>query len=354
MTSMRIAITADPYLPVPPTEYGGIERVVDFVVRGLTERGHHVTLMAHPNSHTSGTLIGYGVPPHYGPRQRAQELWQVGSNLWRLRDELDVVLSWGRLAAMLPIMIHRRLPKIQRYCRDLVPWRGVRAAVALGGESIRFAGASGSVYRELPTHGPAGGRWDTVFDGVESAKYECVSYVAADAPLVFLGRLERIKGAHSAIEIARKADRDLVIAGNRVNDEEGRHYFESEIAPHVDGRRVKYIGAVNDVEKNVLLGSARALLMPIEWQEAFGIVMAEAFACGTPVVGFDRGSIPEIVRHGVNGFICRTTDEAASLVDAAGLLNRVAIRRDCEARFDAKVIVDRYEQLMAEMVARSA
>src|SRR5437868_15106298 len=106
---MRIALTVDPYLPVPPRLYGGIERVVDFLVRGLMARGHQVTLFAHPESSIGTKLISYGVPPHFGLSPRLRELWQVGSRIFRSKDEFDVIHSFGRLAALLPVLPFRRI-----------------------------------------------------------------------------------------------------------------------------------------------------------------------------------------------------------------------------------------------------
>jgi len=350
MRRLRIAITVDPYIAVPPIEYGGIERVVDFVARELAGRGHEITLFAHPESRTAGRLIPYGTPPHRGAFARSTELREVGFGLWKMRRSVDAVLSWGRLAALTPILPIRNLPKVQRYCRDEVPWRGVKAAVRLAGRSIHFAGASTNVFRERPQQGRLGGTWSTIYDGVEMDRYAAVSCVPADAPLVFLGRLERIKGVHSAIAIAHKAERPLIIAGNRVGTEEGRDYFEREIEPHIDGRTVTYVGSVDDAAKNQLLGSAAALLMPIEWEEAFGIVMAEAFSCGTPVIGFARGSVPEVIRHGVNGYVCQTVVEAAAFVGLLSRIDRVEVREDCQERFASSVVVSAYENLLLRMV----
>jgi glycosyltransferase involved in cell wall biosynthesis len=347
---MRIAITADPYLPVPPRLYGGIERVIDFLVRGLLDRGHEVTLFAHPDSRTGGILVPYGSPPHWGPWHRALELAQVGAGLWHRRAEFELIHSFGRLAALLPVLPARRLPKIQSYQRDEVPWRGVRTAVRLAGESIRFTGCSGSVYRERSHQGPGGGRWETVFNGVEVAKYTLVPEVPADAPLAFLGRLEPCKGAHHAIAIARAAGRRLLIAGNRVEAGAAANYFEREIEPNLDAEAVRYLGPVDDTQKSALLGSAAALLMPVEWEEPFGIVMAEALACGTPVIGFARGSIPEIVRNGFNGYVCRAVEEAADAVSRLDQIDRAKVRWDCEARFGDRAIVDSYEDLYRRMV----
>jgi glycosyltransferase involved in cell wall biosynthesis len=340
---LHIAITADPYLPVPPRLYGGIERVLDFLVRGLVDRGHRVTLFAHPESEAPATLVPYGSPPHFGKFDRGRELWQVAAGLWRRRSGFDLVHSFGRLAALGPVLADRRLPKIQSYQREGLPWKSIRAASRLSRGSIRFTACSSNVYRKLPAADGSFGQWHTVFNGVDLAKYTFRLEVSGDAPLAFLGRLEPIKGAHHAIAIAKAAGRRLVIAGNHVP--ECREYFAAEIAPHIDGERIQYIGAVDDPAKNALLAGAAALLMPIEWEEPFGIVMAEAMACGTPVIGFARGSVHEVVREGLNGYVCRDVEDATAAVSKLGAIDRAAVRRDCEERFSSTVVVDEYERL---------
>jgi len=342
--SLRIAITADPYLPVPPRLYGGIERVVALLVSGLVRRGHQVTLIAHPDSHTPARLISYGVPPHTGVSARLRELFQVGSALVRLHEGLDIIHSFGRLAALAPVLAMRHVKKIQSYQRP-IPWTGVRRAARLGGDSIVFTGCSTSLYAAL--NGARGNtRWRTVFNCVDPSSYVAVTTVPDAAPLVFLGRIERIKGTHTAIEIARAAGRSLIIAGNIADNE----YFRNEVAPHVDDRAVSYIGEVDDAAKSRLLGASGALLMPIHWEEPFGIVMAEAFACGTPVIGFARGSVPEVVRDGINGFVVRTSAEASAAVEQLHRIDREVVRRDCEERFSCDAIVRDYEALYREAI----
>jgi glycosyltransferase involved in cell wall biosynthesis len=186
---------------------------------------------------------------------------------------------------------------------------------------------------------------------VDLAKYTFQRDVGADAPLAFQGRLEPIKGAHNAIAIAKATGRRLVIAGNQVAD--CMEYFESQIAPHIDGDRIQYIGPVDDQAKNALLSTSAALLMPIEWEEPFGIVMAEAMACGTPVIGFARGSVNEVVRDGINGYACRDTAGAVSAVAKLGAIDRLIVRTDCEQRFSSTVVVDAYEQLYTGLCAES-
>jgi glycosyltransferase involved in cell wall biosynthesis len=342
---VRIAITADPYLPVPPRHYGGIERVIDLLVCGLTARGHDVTLFAHPESRTAATLRPYGVPPHIARAARLRELAQVGSGLWHVRRRVDVVHSFGRLAALLPVLPLRGLPKVQSYQRA-VPWPGVRRAARMAGDSLVFTGCSTSLY--AAQNGRTGGRWRTIFNGVNTSRYTPAFTVDADAPLVFLGRIERIKGPHHAITIARRAKRRLVIAGNVPVDGPAARFYDEEIAPHVDGQTVQYIGPVTDEQKNALLGQASALLMPIEWEEPFGIVMAEAFACATPVIAFARGSVAEVVQHGRTGFHCANVEEAVAAVGRLHEIDRAVVRSDCEQRFSHEAVVSAYERLYLE------
>jgi glycosyltransferase involved in cell wall biosynthesis len=346
---LHIAITADPYLPVPPRRYGGIERVLDFLVRGLTARGHWVTLFAHPASSVPATLVPYGCPPHFTKIERARELWQVGAGLWSQRKDFDLIHSFGRLAALTPILTLRGLPKIQSYQREGIPWKSIRIASRLARTSICYTACSSNVYRALPAADGSFGAWHTVFNGVDLSKYTFRQRVGDDAPLVFLGRLEPFKGAHTAIAIAKAAGRRLVIAGNRVA--ECWEYFESRIAPHIDGDRVQYVGPVDDAAKNALLSTSAALLMPIEWEEPFGIVMAEAMACGTPVIGFARGSVTEVLRDGINGYVCRGTADAVSAVGKLSAIDRSVVRQDCEERFSSRVVVDAYERLYTGLCA---
>lgn len=355
---LRIVVTADPYVPVPPTTYGGIERVIDFLVRGLLERGHSVTLVAHPESRPAqAELRGYGCPPHFTLGARARELWQVWRLLTELRDRTDVVHSFGRLAGILPILPRRSIAKVQSYQRGSVPWGSVRMAQAMAGPTLRFTGCSSSVYHGgtpgSASSAPAG-EWTTIFNGVDMSRYRHTASVPADAPLAFLGRLEPIKGVHHAIMIARKVGRRLVIAGNRVEEGSACGYFDKEIAPHLDGERVRWIGPVDDGAKSEMLGAAAALLMPIAWDEPFGIVMVEAMACGTPVIAFRRGSVGEVVTDGVNGFACSSPEEAALAVDRLHTIDRSAVRADCEQRFGAGRIVDAYEALYREVLGAAS
>lgn len=344
-SSLRIALTVDPYIPVPPKLYGGIERIVDFLVHGLVERGHEVVLWAAPGSEVPCEVVEYGSPPHQGRGDRVRELLQVGTALVRRHREFDVVHSFGRLAGLLPLF-PLRVPKIQSYQRDITP-RSIRWAARLAGDTLTFTACSTNCRRNVSHLG----YWETIYNGVRLADYTFQPEVAPDAPLVFLGRIEQIKGTHTAIAVAKATGRRLVIAGNV--DEPHSQYFEEEVAPHLNRGQVEYVGPVDDVQKNALLGSAAAFLMPIEWEEPFGIVMAEALACGTPVIGFRRGSVPEVIEHGVSGFVCDTPEEMARAVGRLGELDRHAARARAEGHFSDEVIVDAYEDLYHRQVGRA-
>lgn len=340
---MKIAITADPMLPVPPRLYGGIERVIDMLVRGLVVRGHDVTLFAHADSDVPCRLIPYSGETADRPADLLRNTLAVGR---LLMDRPDVVHSFGRLAYLMPVL-RSRIPKIMSYQRE-PSLRAVRRAAALARrDTLAFTGCSRYIARKIEPLAPS----LAIYNGVPLDRYTARLAVSPDAPLVFLGRIETIKGAHTAIDVALAARRRLVLAGSVAERGPERQYFDERIAPRIDGAQIQYIGAVDDAQKNALLGGAAALLMPIEWDEPFGIVMAEALACGTPVIGFARGAVPEVVRHGVNGFLCERADEMATLVSRLDEIDRAACRADCEARFSDTVIVDAYEQYYHDRAA---
>jgi glycosyltransferase involved in cell wall biosynthesis len=215
--------------------------------------------------------------------------------------------------------------------------------LALG--SLQFSAIS----RSMVEAAPLAGKWHVVPNGVPLEGYAFRGDIEPDAPFVFLGRVEEVKGPHLAIEIAKALGAKLVIAGNV--PVEHQSFFEACVEPYIDGEQIQYIGPVDDAEKNALLGGARAFLMPILWEEPFGIVMAEAMACGTPVLGLARGAVPEVVEHGVTGFVA---DDVAGLIEAAAGLDAID-RRACRARvermYSDRTIVDAYVDIYGSMAA---
>jgi glycosyltransferase involved in cell wall biosynthesis len=344
MKPLRIFVTADPELPVPPPLYGGIERVVAQLVDGLVGRGHGVTLFAHQDSRTRATLVPY---PDVRSRSRtatARHAAIIAREYARRRP--DVIHSFGRLAYLTPLL---GLPvaKLMSYQRAVTRARVVWAHRLARG-SLTFTGCS----RHLIEPVCDVGSWHVLYNSVPIDRYRFEPAVPHDAPLLFLGRVERIKGPHVAIHVARQAGRRLVLAGNVPDDH--RAYFETEISPFIDGRSVTYAGPVDDEAKSRLLSGAAALLMPIQWDEPFGIVMAEALACGTPVIGLARGAVPEVVDDEVTGFVCGTADAMVQRVSRIAEIDRQACRRAAERRFSSQALVDACEGLYGRALGLAA
>jgi glycosyltransferase involved in cell wall biosynthesis len=224
-----------------------------------------------------------------------------------------------------------------------ITMRSIRWGSAAARGTLYFTGCS----RQLIDDVSSVGVWRVIPNAVPLDRYRYRAATAVDAPLVFLGRIEPIKGPHLAIDVARASGRRLVIAGNVPDGY--RQFFDEQIAPHVDGDRIAYVGPVDDEAKDALLGSAAALLMPIQWDEPFGIVMAEALACGTPVIGLARGAIHEVVDDAVTGFVCESLDQMTAAVARLGAIDRAACRQAAASRFSDGVVVSRYEALYRDV-----
>ena len=332
---MRIALTADPELPVPPRLYGGIERVVDLLAHELVIRGHEVTLFAHRDSASAGELRPW---PGQDSRSGADT---VRNALTLARGvaggRFDIVHSFSRVAYLAPIL-PLSIPKLMTYQREISA-RSIRLGHTLSRGTLAFSAISHRMMAGLDQ----GARFFMAPNGVALETYEFQARVGDDAPLVFLGRIEEIKGPHLAIEIAARTCRRLILAGNIPPKHQA--WFDAHIAPHIDGERVRFIGAVDDRQKNLLLGQAAALLMPILWEEPFGIVMAEAMACGAPVLGLARGAVSEVVEHGVTGFVAETVDELTAFVGQIARLDRGACRSRVERLYCARAVADNYLQI---------
>jgi glycosyltransferase involved in cell wall biosynthesis len=336
---LEVLVTADPELPVPPRLYGGIERIIALLVAGLSRRGHHVTLVAHRDSAVDCAHVPYAAMRSDSTLDTARNSALVLRET--LRRKPDVVQAFSRLAYLTPLL-PLPVPKVMSYQRAVTP-RSIRWSTRASRGTLHFTGCSRQLIRDVASIGD----WRVIHNAVPIDRYDFVPEAAADAPLVFLGRIETIKGAHVAIEVARASGRRLVIAGNV--DPAHRAYFTSQIEPHLDGHAVQYLGPVDDGEKNGLLGGAAALLMPILWEEPFGIVMAEALACGTPVLGFPRGAVPEVIDHGRTGFVCADAADMAAHVGRIGDLSRAACREAAERRFSDTALVDAYEALYRDV-----
>ena len=336
---MRIAITADPDLPVPPKQYGGIERVVHQLTIGLTEQGHSVVLFGNPKSKVPCELVPFAGLRSGSLSHTCRNAIQLNKAISKGR--FHVVHSFARLAYLLGAL-PSSVPKLMSYQRAITP-RSISWSTLLSGKSLEFTACSRSLISRVQHLAT----WHVVYNAVGTGRYRFQPQVSSDAPLVFLGRIEKIKGPHTAIEVARRTNRRLIIAGNI--EAEHQEFFDKQILPKIDGSQISFIGPVDDAQKNSLLGSAAALLMPIEWEEPFGIVMAEALACGTPVIGFRRGSVPEVVVDGLTGFVRADIDSMAEAVTRIGQIDRVSCRRSMETSFSTSAMVEAYLKIYRQM-----
>lgn len=338
MRKLRILLTANPERPVPPRLYGEAERVIELLVTMYRRRGHEVGLAAHRESQTEVHAL------YPWPSVISQTRMDLLRNAISLRDAAkkfhpDVIHSFSRLLYLYPLLLGKRRPLIMSYQHEpktaniartkKLDWRGI----------LSFTGCS----EYLCGQGrPGGGDWTTIHNCADMDVYTFQPKVAGGAPLVFLSRIEQIQGTHLAIEAAKRAGVPLVIAGNHARKGENALYWYKMIEPLLGKDGVEYVGPVDDRQKNELLGKARALIVPIQWNEPSGNVFIEALARGTPVISSPRGALPEIVKDGEHGYLCEGVDALVEAIKSAGRIDRNACRQHAEENFSAGVIAERY------------
>jgi glycosyltransferase involved in cell wall biosynthesis len=334
----------DPGIPVPPPFYGGHERLVYLFAEEYARMGHEVTVLAGPDSRNSGITITFGINDlNRSNRQRRKEMLFVWQYLRKNKNNFDLIHNFGRLIYLLPTL-NSSVKKIMTYGRP-VSTRGVRLFTSLPNRNLIFTACS----NYCVSTGNVAGNWKTVYNAIDFSQYQLREKISEDAPLIFLGRLDRIKGVHTAIQIAKETGDKLIIGGNISHTVDNYEYFKKEIEPLIDGRQIVYLGPLNDEEKNKYLGQSKALLFPIEWDEPFGMVMIEAMACGTPVIAFNRGSVPEVVEENVTGFIVQSQDEMVQKLAKIKKIDRQECRKKAEAKFNLSRLAAKYLELFNEV-----
>jgi glycosyltransferase involved in cell wall biosynthesis len=339
---VRIALIAPPWYAVPPSGYGGIEWVVALLADGLADRGHDVTLFAAPGSRTKARLVS---PLDEQPPPAAiGDPWYEASHAvsaYEEGDRFDILHDHsGPVGA-----------SIGAFC-------GLPTVHTLHGP---FVGQTAMLYRRIARRlwfvaisesqrslAPADLRWAGVV-------YNCIPL--DDYPyredkedyLFFLGRADEEKAPHLAIEAARLAGRRLVMCVTRKNERERRYW--AEMVEPLLGDDVEVHGEVGPEQKADLLVRAAALLFPIQWQEPFGLVMTEAMACGTPVLAWRNGSVPEVVEDGVTGFVVDSVEDLARAVGRVGELDPLAMRARVQERFSPAAMVAGYERAYERVLA---
>jgi glycosyltransferase involved in cell wall biosynthesis len=339
---MRIAQISPLFEAVPPKLYGGTERVVYSLTEELVAMGHDVTLFASGDSVTSATLAPM--------REQALRLdptvkdwvatyYRMVEMIYRRKDEFDVLhfhidyfpLSlFSRQKVPFLTTIHGRLD-----LPEFVETYGTYRAAP-------FVSISDAQRAPIPDL-----NWvRTVYHGMPAG-------LLTPQPVrqeygAFLGRISPEKGVERAIRIAGKAGLKLKIAAKVDNAD--KEYYDSQIKPLIQGNPdVEFIGEINDAQKPEFLSGAHALIFPINWPEPFGLVMIEAMACGTPVIAFNCGSVPEVMDHGVTGFVVRDIDEAVAAVGKVHTLDRAHVRATFDRRFTARRMAEDYVDVYEEL-----
>jgi glycosyltransferase involved in cell wall biosynthesis len=342
---VRIAHVAPLYESVPPKLYGGTERIISYLVEELVELGHDVTLFASGDSSTTARLVScrecaLRLDPQPLKSEVAAHLSMLDEVSQRA-DEFD--LLHFHLSHFLHFPFFRHIPG-----KTLTTPHGRLDYVDLAPAYDRFPPFPMiSISHSQRTGLPRANWLATVHHGLPPGSLSPRSDVSAnsnldpEAPyLAFLGRLSRDKRPDRAIEIARRIGMKLKLAA-KIGDGD-RAYYEEEIAPLIDGDRIEYVGEIDDRQKQSFLGGAAALLFPIDWPEPFGLVAIEAMACGTPVLAWNCGALPEIVDNGRSGFVVTTIDEAVAAMPALLQLDRHGVRETFERRFSARRMAEDY------------
>jgi glycosyltransferase involved in cell wall biosynthesis len=335
--ALRVGVLAPIAWRVPPRHYGPWEQFASLLTEGLVDRGADVTLFATGESITRARLVGTAPTGYAEDSSLDAKVWEALhiASVFERADEFDVIhngfdflpLSYSRLVDT-PVVttIHgfsseRIVPVYERY-NDV----GHYVAISDADRHARLDYAA------------------TIHHGIEMSAFEVGE--GAGGYLLFFGRIHPDKGTAEAIDVAERAGLPLIIAGI-VQDTE---YFARRVLPRIDGRRVDYVGPADPDRRGELLGDAVALLHLVAFDEPFGFSVVEAMACGTPVIASARGSMPEIVRDGQNGFLVTSSAEAVAAVGACRALDRSAVRASVERRFDAGRMVDDYLRVYLAVV----
>jgi glycosyltransferase involved in cell wall biosynthesis len=346
---MRIAQVAPLWEAVPPSAYGGTERVVGYLTEELVRRGHQVTLFASGDSHTSAKLVPVvdralrraGVSPGAADAHHVRQLARVFASAARF----DVIhchtdysaFPFARLVRTATVhTIHGRLdlPYLLPVYRD---FRGVPLVSISHAQRVPLA--------------PVQPTWvATVHHGIPLR--DVTPSTAPGQYLAFVGRISPEKCPDVAIDVALRANVPLRITAKV--DPVDREYFERTIAPRLDHPLLSFTGEASGEETFALLRGAMALLFPIDWPEPFGLVMVEAMACGTPVIGRRRGSVPEVVVHGRTGFVVETVEELVAAVQRVDTLDRAQCRLHVESGFSVERMADDYETVYRRLLTRAA
>jgi len=334
---MKIALLSPIAWRTPPRQYGPWELVASTITEGLVAKGFDVTLFATADSRTSATLDAICPRPYEEDKNIDPKVWESLhiANLMEKAGDFDIIhnhydflpLTYSRLIdTPMVTTIHgfsseRIIPVYKKY----------------NSTTTYISISDADWHPELDYH-------STIYHGIDSTKFRF--HEQKEAYLLFYGRIHPHKGTLEAIEIAKKTGYPLKIAG-LIQDQD---YYSHSIEPHIDGKNVIYLGNVSQAEGNGHLGKAKALLHPILFDEPFGLSVAEAMMCGTPVIAFNRGSMPELIEQGRTGFLVDTVDEAVDAVKCLNKLDPYYCRAHAIEKFSIEKMIAEYIEVYKDII----
>lgn len=350
MKKLKIAQVAPLWFSIPPKKYGGIEWIVYLLCEGLTKRGHKVTLFASGNSRVPcklvktypRSLIDIGIPWH-NPAFNIMNLTEA----FKRAKEFDIIHThidlWECFFSPLTKTVSLHTIHNPLYTtKD--PQKDYRIFILNRYRNQNFVAISQAQKKlsAVKLNFVA-----VIYNGINIGDFKFNP--KPKDHFIWCARVDKYKGIENAIAIAKKAKIKLILAG-RV-DPTQRDYFKRKIKPHL-GKQITFIGEYSQKEKSDFFGNAKALLYPIEWHEPFGLNMIESMACGTPVIAFKMGSVPEVVKDGKTGFVVRNIKEAIEAVKKIDQIKRENCRKWVEEQFSAEMMVSNYEKLYFKLLKR--
>lgn len=340
---LRIGLIAPPWVPVPPTAYGGTELVVDTLARALTAAGHDVVLVATADSTCPVRRLWVFETAPRPMNTVAEELRHVQGAYDAIAGEVDLIHDHTALGPVWAVAAGVTTPIVATAHGPITDLN--RGVYAMTGRTVHLTAISRrqqELAGDLPFH-------HVIHHGLDASRFE--PGPGDGGYLMFVGRMSREKGVREAVQIARGAGLPLIVASKMREDAE-IEYFEERVRPVADAS-VTFLGELSPAERDSYLRRAVALVNPIDWEEPFGLVMTEALALGTPAIVTPRGAAPEIITDGLTGFVIDDVEQGVTAVGRIGEIDRRECRMAIEGYFSAERMAAQYVELYRDVLARS-